>query len=301
MWTLRGLAAFAGLFAVLFLVACSGGPAVPPAVGAPPVQRVEADLFSYDLPVTATPWPTFTPVPTPPGGSPQDDGVAAPTPTAIQPVRTPGPTVTPVVGPVLISRIPVATFVPTPTPAVAPSLPPTSVPTVSATSTASVLGSGEPTPTSVPRYGQLPGLEVYFEEHRFFVSQRVELDPVYAGTCEGLPLLERVPWDAPFLYWALCFDASGMAGESFEYSPIVRWSYVGRGVDSEGDLVRGWKRLTQYVHSPPLSGPVAYMLTGLGDTTFSPGQWRIELMTEDGEEVIHSWYFEVYAPLVEGG
>ncbi len=276
---------------VVAVLAC--GPSRP--VGVYPVvqQPSPVPLFDFFLPITATPWPTFTPVP-PVSPSPYSSSGVPPTP--IPAVRPVAPTVTPVAGPRTVLDVQLPTTVPTLTPV------PTATPVLDLVESVvlepvdtPVSATSSPTAAPLPRYGKLPGLEVYFEDHRFFVAQSDRLDPVYAGTCEGLPLLDRVPRDAPFLFWAICFDATGMDGQEFEYSPVVRWSYVGQEF-VDGQLITGWKLFSTNVHRS-ITGPVAWMLTGIGDHLWSPGEWRIELLDEDGEEVIHSWYFEVFSPI----
>ena len=140
---------------------------------------------------TATPWPTFTPVPT----STMTPVPPTATPTKVWPTFTPVPT--------RASEVKV-----------------TEVPTV-------VAEPGVPTPTP---YGRYPEEELYFVKQSFFPLQVPEF-PTYVleGRWDDLPrAYDVVSSKARFVAWVVLFDGAEMeAGK--EVKGYVRWLDVTPG------------------------------------------------------------------------
>lgn len=298
------------LMAALAAVALLGVGCGRPAAGAPDVSRVGFDgsgdapptapLLKYELPATATPWPTFTPVPAetaPPenaglGGSGGGNGDVDGEIESVAEFAAAAPTVVPRDLPEANRVVKVAPFATvTPTPALPEISRATPRPTREGGSEESV---GENAAEGILDYGQLPGGVAVFDRQVLFASDVPEVLPsVREGDFSQLgSSLKSVSARTRFLFWA------------------VRWEpeALEEGEGSTDFEFRGWARLTGYLSRGETrfvyDGKVQtvrdehpYVVVGWGtpDGQFwKPGRHRLEFLDDLTEEVIVEWEFTVY-------
>ena len=253
-------------------LACGGEPDSP--VDGPGVSSVRSLGVLYTPPATATPWPTFTPVP-------------PPSPTVL-------PTATPVS--VLLVEAPRAV----PSGPVSP--PPTGAQEAAVPVPAAVSGGGpsaaapdgsfssstpvpSPSPSPVP-YGKVPGEEVYFYQQSFFPLQVSRLpERLRSGNPDVWPrTVKVVSAGTRYVVWAVAFDVSS-APDDFVLEGFVRWTDVTPGLDP---LIM--------LESPKRISKVERLFyTGLGRGTpgfWKRGSYRVEFMDDEFESFL-SWEFEV--------
>ena len=276
-------------------LACTGGREFPTPTAVPVsvVQPLVAPgTFVPDS--TATPWPTFTPMPVPtdatsgvliqdsvPGGTGE-----APSGVLVTGVGTPEPEVvvlpSPTPGRVALSTV-------TPVPA-APGV--TVYPTVVTAGATQVIVPGTtPGPGPTP-YGRLvpPGDdgvgEVRFAHQTLFALQRPEIPLAFrTGIIEDLPgSASFVSQTSRFVIWVVVFDVSD-AVPGWSMDGYVRWYNVNRGFDP----------LLMMERDVSVTHEAFMFFEGLGTELpgfWRPGQYKVQYLNEDYEEVV-SWEFDV--------
>ena len=264
-------------------------------VGAPPPT---APLLRYELPATATPWPTFTPAPTAtsvPAGDVGGNG------NGIEPewvtagdgdFAVLAPTVVPAALPEVRRVVKVAPFATvTPTPA----LPEVSRATPRPTREGGNGSSGDAdVAAQILDYGQLPGGVAVFDRQVLFASDTPEVLPsVREGDFSQLgSSLKSVSARTRFLFWAVRWEPEaleeGEGSTDFEFRGWARLT---------GFLSRGETRFVYDGKVQTVRDEHPYVVVGWGtpDGQFwKPGRHRLEFLDDATEEVIVEWEFTVY-------
>ena len=216
----------------------------------------------YLLPPTATPWPTFTPMPTVPAAA-------------------------------------VATLVPTMVPTVTPELPRVIEVVLGEDGGGVDLGNGAeeivapvsvtvvPSPTP---YGKIWSADVFFKCQSLFVSQVGAVPDSLKGddlTCGDLPAIQEVfSRTSPFLNWAVIFDLSD-APADFVMRGEIRWWDLNHPTQ---DVLMIHGNVEIVAH-----GLGFYFYEGMGRSGggfWRPGKYRVELVDDRFERVV-SWDFLV--------
>lgn len=260
-----------------------------------------AALLKYELPATATPWPTFTPVPTAvvlaASGAGGELDVDRPGSDAAVALALVAPTATPSALPEVkqIDRVsPVATVTPAPPAPEVVMSPPRSVRQGDSQGPdeddGGAVDEAAVDPAAILDYGKLPGLPVHFKEQKLFVNQTAGVLPaIRDGDFSALgEALSVVPTRARFVFWAARWESELEEGESFEFKGWLRLTSY---------FPNGWAR---FVHDGPvqtLHDGQTYLVSGWGrdDGQFwQPGRHTVEFLDDATEEVIVDWEFTVY-------
>lgn len=143
---------------------------------------------------------------------------------------------------------------------------------------------------SINVYGKLPGLPVYFQRQKLFISDTAELLPsVMDGDFSAVgPALKKVSSRARFVFWAAEWAPELAEGESFEYRGWVRLT---------GFLPDGRLRFVYPGDDQILNNHQTYLVTGWGQASgffWQPGRYKVEFLSSETEEVIVEWEFDVY-------
>ena len=248
----------------------------------------------FPLPATATPWPTFTPLP-PATAVPEPEGaglsesengeIGAETgPVLPTPLPTAAPAPLPEVAAVF--RVsPVATVMPV------PALPTVRRATPRPTRPAGELGTPDPEQEALrlAEYGRLPGLEVYLERQVLFPGSGPDLpQAIIDGDFSELgPSARRVPRRTRFVFWGVRWQPQP-ADLEFSFAGWVRF----RGYHPDGR-----ERFVQDLEVQEISQFQPYLVVGMGRTdaqVWLPGRYVAEFLDLATEEVVVDWEFEVY-------
>ena len=143
---------------------------------------------------------------------------------------------------------------------------------------------------SINVYGKLPGLPVYFQRQKLFISDTAELLPsVMDGDFSSIgPALKKVPSRARFVFWAAEWVLELAEGESFEYWGWMRLT---------GFLPDGRLRFVYPGYDQVLNDLQTYLVTGWGQASGffrQPGRYKVEFLSSETEEVVVEWEFDVY-------
>ena len=282
-----------GLAGWLLLLGCSGSSGKAGGPAAAPAERVSAGIPpglqpkpEYVYPLTATPRPTFTPVPTATDTPrPEDWGLG---PTARPPTATPFPMapINPLPEVAAVFKVsPVATFTPT------PPLPDIKRATPRPTRPGGTPGPLDPEEEALrlAEYGRLPGLEVYLERQVLFGGSGPDLPTAIAEGDFGelKSAARRLPSRMRYVFWGVRWRAQPRDLE-FRFEGWVRI----RGYHPDGR-----ERFVQDIEVAPLQRIQPHLIVGLGHPSaqiWRPGRYIFEFLDLETEEVVVDWEFEVY-------
>ena len=283
----------AALVGWLLILGCSGNSAAAGPGAGVPEARIPAGVPpglqpkpQYAAVQTATPRPTFTPVPTATETPrPADWGLG---PTVRPPTATPFPLepLNPLPEVAAVFKVsPVATFTPT------PPLPEIKRATPRPTKAGGTPGPLDPEEEALrlAQYGRLPGLEVYLERQVLFGGSGPDLPAaIVAGDFGELKsAARRIPSRMRFVSWGVRWR-SQPADLEFHFEGWVRL----RGYHPDGR-----ERFVQDVAVAPLQRIQPHLIVTVGHASaqiWRPGRYVFEFLDLETEEVVVDWEFEVY-------